>query len=336
MSLRSSRISLKEMGFMLYGKFLDILPQGAPTEPTDQVKELIANVGLSQGEISRIYQVFLRLRVRDGNKRLANQPILTSTATVHILGTSKEQVEILLKNVLQLGGCYEHIDWDHFLFVFIKLCSLSKVEICQLLFLIIVRELRGLEVHYLTSTQLDRFYERYRTEGTPASMNCSKIHFSNFPLARYYTTDFIEVCFLYSPLLNPILILQRQFQKVIPSVRFWDSYDYLSGTNRKIGLDFFLIKRITVKMTERMSVQETCDLLLLSSKLVHEKLVESRQKREEVGQDRSGKFDRWMEIDFLSRGRKMEDREIFRIERVDRKLPTEGIVRKNADIGKPV
>ena len=340
MSLKSSRLSLKELSFLVYGKILDVLPQGAPTEPSDLVKQLIANVCLSQAEIARIYQVFQHLRFRDGNKRISNQPILSSTAVVHVLESSKEHVDILLKNVLQLGGCYEHIDWDHFLFVFIKLCSLSKVEICQLLFLIIVRELRGLEVHYLTSTQLDRFYERYRTESTPASMNCSKIHFSNFPLSRYYITDFIEVCFLYSPLLNPILILQRQFQKVIPSVRFWDSYDYLSGTNRKIGLDFFLIKRNTVTMAEGMSVQETCDLLLLSSEFVHEKLTKYREKRDDshssLGQNRGGKFDRWMEVDFLSRSRKMDDREIFRMERVDRKLPIEGIVRKNADIGKPV
>jgi hypothetical protein len=321
MSLQRTKnnFSFRSTGLYLYGKILDILPQAAPPEPLEIVKKVIADVGLSQSDVADIYQVFRRLRNRDGNRRLGNQMILSSSSTINVVGSQKEYVETMLKNILQLGGCYEFVDWDHFLYVFLRFCSLTRVELCQLLFLIIVRELKGLEVHYLTSTQLDRFYEMYRREGTRSSMNCNRIHFSNFPLARYYVADFVEICFLYSQLLNPIRFLQRQFQNILPSYSFWDAYDGQGGANRRIGTDFFLIKRLNVSMTDGNTFQETCDMLLKNSQLV--------RSREE---DRKERF---MEVDFISRNRKVDNRNDFQIDKVYQQLPNEGIIRKNIDAG---
>jgi hypothetical protein len=336
MSLKGpiERFSFAQLGRSIYAAILDVLPQSAPVEPSEQVKRLIQDVGLSQSDITMIHRVYQRLRLVDGHRRDGNHLTLASSAVISVVRTHSNHVQPLLRNILQLGGCYERVDWDQFLYVSIKLCTLTKVEICQLLFLVIVRELRGLDVHYLTSTQLDRFYESYRSDGVPSSMNCSKIHFSNFPLARYYVTDFIEVCFLYAPLVNPILILQRQFQAIIPSVSFWEKYDFLPGINRKISLDFFLIKRANVSMTNASSFQETCDLLLLSSDFVETK-SRSTAKAFDGGVS-AGAVQRWMELDFLTGNRKSNLSDESLIKEVYNKMPNEGLVRKEADIGMPV
>ncbi len=302
----------------LYSSISEVLPQGAPTAPVDAVTALIQEMGLSQSDVANIHRTFERLRILDGRVLLAGQRVLSSKSVIKAIAQHKDYVELLLQNILQLGGCYETVDWDRFLYVFLKFCALTRVELCQLLFLIIIRELRGLEIHYLTSTQLDRFYERYRTQSTPTSMNCSKIHFSNFPLARYYATDFIEVCFLYSPLINPMLVLQRQFQSIMPSLRFWDNYDFLSGMNRKITHDFFLMRRTRIEMTSAAAFQETCDMLLMRSELLNRETS------------------RWVELDFLTAKRRMTAQENVTIENVYSKMPQEGIIRKNSDIGKPV
>jgi hypothetical protein len=169
-------------------------------------------------------------------------------------------------------------------------------------------------------------------------MNCSKIHFSNFPLARYYVTDFTEVCFLYSPLVNPLLDLQRQFQHILPSMRFWDRYDFLPGMNRRITLDFFLIKRANVSMTSSSALQETCDLLLLSSEFVNSKLRKRHQAETDGDLAPTGAsvIERWMEVDFLANNRKMNSRSVAKIDDVLEKMPNEGLIRKDADIGMPV
>lgn len=332
------RFSFRRWGVNLYAGLLDLLPQSAPIEPSAVVKSLITEIGLSQADVAKIYRIYERLRLLDGRKRRGNVHTLSTSAVINVIQARQAQVEPLLRNILQLGGCYEKVEWDQFIYVFVRLCSLTKVEICQLLFLIIVRELRGFEVHYLTSTQLDMFYENYRKEGTPLSMNCSKIHFSNFPLARYYVTDFIEVCFLYSPLINPLLDLQRQFQHILPSMRFWDRYDFLPGMNRRVTLDFFLIKRSNVSMNSSSTLQETCDLLLLSSEFINERLRRRHTGELEIDDGPQGAsiIERWMELDFLANNRKMNSREEAKIDDVFEKMPNEGLIRKEADIGNPV
>lgn len=266
-------------------KLRSFLPQAAPPEPRREVKELIAEVHLSQGDISKMFQVYQRLRRQDGNLRTrAKQLTLHSSVVINVVNDHRIYVQLLLRNILQLGGCNEYIDWDHFVYVFVQFCSLTKVEICQLMFLFIVRESRGLDIHYLTSAQLDRFYDMYRPESgvmgpgaapPPPTMLCSRLHFSNFPLSRYYMTDFVEICFLYSQLINPIVYLQRQFRRVIPSLRFWDNYEnYALIGSRKITAEYFSIKKANAHLLKEEQFQETTDLLLLSSYIIQKKIAQ--------------------------------------------------------------
>ncbi len=270
-----------------WDKIRGLLPRPAAPEPRKEVKDLMSELRLAPGDISRIFEVYQKLRQHDGNlKTRAKQITLHSSAVINVVNDHRIYVEILLKNILQLGGCNEFVDWDHFVFLFLQFCSLTKVEICQLMFLFIVREARGLDIHYLTSTQLDRFYDMYRPDSglmegahvapPPDSMLCTRIHFSNFPLSRYYITDFVEISFLYSQLISPIVYLQRQFRRVIPSLRFWDNYEnYALIGSRKIGVEYFMITKAQVHLlNEEDQFQETTDLLLLSSYIIQKKLLQ--------------------------------------------------------------
>lgn len=319
LKLSRPRFTLRSLTASAYYKLLDFLPQGAPPEPHEQVRNVIADIGMSQADISLIFRLFQKLRYPDGNRWNGNQMVLSSGAVLNLIATNREFVGTLLRNILQLGGCYELVDWNQFLYVLLRFCSLNKVELCQLLFLIIVREMKGLEIHYLTTAQLDRFYERYRGDRVPANMDCNKIHFSNFPLARYYVTDFVEISFLYCPLVNPILYLQRQLQRALPSARFWDTYDFISGSNRQVTLDFFLVKRRNVNMTASANFQETCDLLILRSDFAE------AQKNPAA---KSAVSERWIELDFLSRNRAFNTKADFKIDEVYKRAPVDSLLKK--------
>jgi hypothetical protein len=331
---------------------IGLLPQGAPLIPSEEVKAVIANAGLTQSDVATFFKVFLRARHHDGNKSVEGKLVISASSILILAAKNKDHWEVLLKNILQLGGCYEFLDWSHFLFVFVRFCSLSKVELCQLLFLIIVRELKGLEVHYLTSTQLDRFYDNYRVKDVPLNMDCSKIRFSNFPLSRYYVTDFVEMCYLYSPLIYPLQSLQRKYQNSLPSLRFWDEYSSVAGSTRKITLDFFLLKKKNVQLSGDTTFQETCDLLLLSSHLVHERLRErkigengeylnrsdhesSRSPLESRSNSKAlaKRAERWLEMDFLSRNRKVQDESDFKVERIYKKMSPNALLINNSSSG---
>lgn len=333
-----------------YVWFLDLFPQAAPLIPTEEVKLLLANIGLSQSELAKFFKIFTHFRHRDGNKWVDGKMVISTNTVVKIINDKREYLNTILKHILQLGGCYDSLDWSHFLFVFVRFCSLSKVELCQLLFLIIVRDLRGLDIHYLTSTQLDRFYDTFRNSQVPENMDCNKIRFSNFPLSRYYVTDFVEICFLYSPLIYPMQSLQRKFQSILPSLRFWDEYASLAGTTRKITLDYFLIRKTNVQLSGITTFQETCDLLLLSSHLIHERL---RQRKTEItnaqflmNENSKGcrgsqssthsqeKRDaRLLETEFIARSRESNDDSKYKIDNIYRKMdPNALLIRKSTSL----
>ena len=324
------RFSFKRLASRMYHGLTDVLPQSAPTEPLPDVKKLVVESGLTQSDLSMIYSTYQKLRREDGRIRIQSHPTLRIEAVSSLIGSPSQEVEILLSNILELGGCYEHIDWNHFVYIFIKFCSLTKVEVCQLFVLIIVRECKGIDAHYLTSAQLDRFYDRYRKPSIPDGMNCSRIHFSNFPLSRYYATDFVEICFLYGPLVNSILFLQRKMQCVFPSIRFWDSYNYLTGSNRKITLDYFLIKKQHLTMNTSAAFQETCDLLLLSSNLVHSKLL-----RGGTGSSTSKaiKNERRLELGFLSRNPTYHSKEDHSYAKISSHQQSNSLLRRKGSIG---
>ena len=82
---------------------------------------------------------------------------------------------------------------DEFLYVFLRFNSLSKVELCQTMFYIIIKDVKSWTIHYLTSTQLHEYFEVYR-DCPVKSFNTGEISFATLPLHRYYISDFVELC----------------------------------------------------------------------------------------------------------------------------------------------
>lgn len=332
---------LGDYAWYMFYRVFSLFPQSAPVEPSDDVKVLIDESGLSQRHIANMYKIFLKLHraeVLKSYHRFRTNAI-SSDSVINIVSDYREFVVGLLHHILQLGGSFEYLDWNHFVYIVIRFCSLTKVELSQLLFLIIVRDSRGLDVHYLTSTQLDRFYEQYRHSSCPVSMDCTKIHFSNFPLSRYYITDFVEVCFLYSQLINPLVYLQNEFRVSLPNLQFWEnSYrnPHLIG-NRKIGTDFFLIKKLNVVLIEstQSQFQESTDLLLLSSEIIHHKLA---QRGGHIGPGGWGSLfnpvpaeedgrERALELAFLSDSRSQKRKNKSAIVEIYSKIPPTSLIK---------
>jgi hypothetical protein len=139
---------------------------------------------------------------------------------------------------------------------------MSKIELAQLQFFVIIKDMRSWTVHYLTSSQLEEYHKKFRNCPVE-SFATSDIRFARLPLARYYVSDFVELCFRHAALLNPLLHLQRCLQKKLPGLRFWDNIDRQTQENRKITLEFFLAKKSHLFLqTSANAFRETCDVLL--------------------------------------------------------------------------
>merc|ERR1711937_627604 len=63
-------------------------------------------------------------------------------------------------------------------------------------------------------------------------------------------------------LLNPAVHLQKECRRGIPSTSFWDKYDHETSYNRKLTIEFFMMKKTHVFLRGEPPLRETCDLLL--------------------------------------------------------------------------
>lgn len=95
------------------------------------------------------------------------------------------------------------------------------------------------------------------------SFDTSTIGFDKLPRTRYGMVDFIELCTLYGPLINPVLHLQRSMQQSVPGLRFWGDYDRIKTQNRFIPIDFFRYR----KSTSMMEMLHESDIKLMEKDL---------------------------------------------------------------------
>merc|ERR1740138_2017983 len=143
---------------------------------------------------------------------------------IRLVRTKRKWVEKIMLLLLDLAGFSDVVTWDGFVYVFIQFCTMSKLELCQVMFFIVSKEMKSWTVRYLTSTQLEEFYDDY-AECPIKSFNTGGIDFSKLALAKYRMTDFIDLMFRFSQLINPCMHLQRSLQQALPDLRFWTDYD---------------------------------------------------------------------------------------------------------------
>lgn len=215
-----------------------------PPEPANEVIDLLASLKMTPRQVWMLYGTFQQLKQYD-SLTLQTGPDEASTASMTRLVRHKRRwIEKIILLLLELAGFQATVTWDGFLFVFLQFCTLSKLELCQVMFFIIAKDMKSWTVDYLTSSQLEEFFEEY--EDCPVrSFNTGSIDFTRLPLAKYRMTDFIELLYRFSQLINPCVHLQRSLQECMPSMRFWGNFDHIKPLNRKITIDFFRHKKVT-------------------------------------------------------------------------------------------
>eukprot|EP00397_Hematodinium_sp_SG-2012_P026673 GEMP01027966.1.p1 GENE.GEMP01027966.1~~GEMP01027966.1.p1 ORF type:complete len:473 (+),score=81.14 GEMP01027966.1:37-1455(+) len=240
---------------------LAVLRPGPP-KPTKDVEELLISLSMQPKHLHQLYRIFHALKQGASDSTMLESGQIRAESLIEIVPERKVWVEKILVNLCQLGACTDVLDWDTFLYLMLRFCSLSKVELAQCMFFIIVKEVKSWTVHFLTSVQLQEFYEKY-AKCPIASFSTKDISFArHMPLSRYYISDFVESCHRFSQLLNPAIHLQRAFQAALPSMDFWNNYDRMEVYNRKITLDFFKLRKTHFFLRGIPPFRESCDLLL--------------------------------------------------------------------------
>eukprot|EP00930_Biecheleria_cincta_P046696 TRINITY_DN32242_c0_g1_i1.p1 TRINITY_DN32242_c0_g1~~TRINITY_DN32242_c0_g1_i1.p1 ORF type:complete len:477 (-),score=82.95 TRINITY_DN32242_c0_g1_i1:42-1472(-) len=214
-----------------------------PPEPAAEVVDLLADMRITPRLVVTMWTTFKRLKQYDSITARTGPTEVTAGSILRLVKSHREWVAKILMLLLDLAGFRDIVTWDGFLFVIIQFCQLSKLEVCQVMFYIVSKEMKSWTVHYLTSSQLEEFYDDYYA--CPVlSFNTNSIDFAKLPLAKYRMQDFIELCYRFSQLVNPCMHLQRSLRMALPSMRFWSDYDKIRTYNRKISLDFFRYRKV--------------------------------------------------------------------------------------------
>lgn len=214
----------------------------APPDTTPEVVNLLHQLNFTNRDVNDLYKIFQEMREHDPITVGTLENEVCSSSLLMLVRNDREWVEKLLYGLVELGGYMNIVVWDGFLYVLLQFCTLSKIELCQVLFFIIAKEQKSWSLHMLTNSQLEEFYDPW-VDCPIVSFDTGAIGFNSLPLTRYGMVDFIELCMLQGALINPFMHLQRSIQQSMPSLRFWGNYDRVAIRNRFIPLDFFRYRK---------------------------------------------------------------------------------------------
>jgi len=201
-------------------------------------------LGMCPRDVKALYRTFCSVRAHDPLTANLGSEEVTTDSCLRLIRYRREWVAKILKNILELGGFVDATSWNGFLFVLLKFCTLSKLELAQVMFYVIAREMKSWTVHYVTTAQLEEFYEMY--EDCPfKSFNTGSITFNSLSMAKFPMVEFIELTYKHAELVAPILHLQRSIQQSLPNMKYWRSYDKVRKMNQKIKLDFFRLQKVS-------------------------------------------------------------------------------------------
>lgn len=214
----------------------------APPDMAPEVSNLLAELHFSNRDVNHLYKIFQEMREHDPITvgTLPNE--VCSSSLLMLVRNERKWVPKIMKGLVELGGYINIVPWDGFLYILLQFCTLSKIELCQVLFFIIAKDTKSWSLHMLTNSQLEEFYEAWAD--CPVKSFCTEdIGFDTLPKTRYTMVDFIELATRYAALINPLMHLQRSVQQSVPSLRFWGDYDRVKVSNRFIPLDFFRFRK---------------------------------------------------------------------------------------------
>lgn len=215
-----------------------LLPKLIPPEPSAETMKLLQSLKMTPRQVLGLYKTFQQIREHDPVTTTTGPNVACTESVAFLVRSSRRWVSKLLRNLLEIGGYTDTISWDGFLYVLLQFCTLSKVELCQAMFLIIVRDMKNWTVHFLTTSQLAEYYQEFH--GCPIkAFDTQAFDFESLPLAKYTVVEFVELAHRFAVLIAPCQHLQRSIQQALPSISFWADYDQIQVQNRRIGLDFF-------------------------------------------------------------------------------------------------
>lgn len=218
--------------------------RGQVPEPAHEVVDLLQSLQITPRQVQSLWRTFLELKQHDPLTLTTGPSEASASSMVRLVRVKRQWVAKILLLLLDLAGFQDMVTWDGFLYVFLQFCTMSKLELCQVMFYVIARKMKSWTVDYLTSTQLEEFYQDF-TNCPVKSFDTASVDFTKLALVKYHMTDFIELLYRFSQLINPCMHLQRSLQQSMPSMKFWSDYDRGKAYNRKITIDFFRHKKVT-------------------------------------------------------------------------------------------
>lgn len=205
---------------------------------------MLQSVKMTPRQVSYIYDVFQQLKQHDPLTMTTGPNEVSTESVKNLVRTKRPWVSNILMALLALAGYTSIVTWSGFIYSLISFCTLSKLELCQVMYLMIAQTSKSWTIQYVTSAQLNEFYNRYDT--CPIlSFNTGSIDFAKLPMAKYAIDDFVELVYRFSQLINPCMHLQRELRCALPHIRFWTNYDNIQELNRKIDVDFFRCPKVT-------------------------------------------------------------------------------------------
>lgn len=236
--------------------------KSSPPEPCEEVMELFDQLEMPKNAQHMMYLVFHELKQGTEEDVVEVATEIERSSVAELIFTRRRWCEHILEQIISFGGIEDEdpICWDDFLYILLQFCSCSKVELCQCLFLVIVGHVKSNTSNYLTMEQLVEFYSMYN-KCPVTSFNTRAIDFTRLPLRRYYVEDFTELIQRFTPLLNPMIHLQRSLQEFMPSISYWDNHHRTEVICRKITLDFFKMEKTRCYLWGEPPFRESCEML---------------------------------------------------------------------------
>ena len=207
-------------------------------KPIPQVDRLLKQIGIKDQDVAETWQAFYKLRTKH-NKLFSDEKRIPIIGILTMIDDRPRWVVKILRSLVELGGCYDWVSWQEFLYIFVQFGSLTKVEICQMMFYAIIKEVKSWTLHFITASQLDLFYSYYR-DCPDTAFNTAHLNILGLRKKRYYIRDFVDLCHQYSCLIAPAFHLQNCIRKIVPGMDFWSSFNRPQAmADRLVTLEFF-------------------------------------------------------------------------------------------------
>jgi len=149
-------------GVAVLKKFWRNLVRGAPPKPTEDLQEVLLSLHVLPKHFAQMYVTFSKLRQAELGGTVIAASEIQSSSIENLVETRRDWVASIIPHLVEFAGCHDAIDWETFVYLMVKFNSLSKVELCQCLFYVIVKDVKSWTSLYLTVKQLHEFYQNWK------------------------------------------------------------------------------------------------------------------------------------------------------------------------------